>query len=108
MFPPSTGRDSMSAQKIICLTAFFAALGALPAQADTATQTSCDPYKDYGCLDKYLGDDAATRFLNYYKLEWGQSGAPIDPNAPPSRRDGWPATPETTPPMPFTEWPYGA
>jgi hypothetical protein len=67
-----------------------------------------DPYKNYSCLDKYLGDDVATRFLNYYKLEWGQSGAPTDPNAPPSRRDGWPATPETTPPMPFTEWPYGA
>ena len=33
--------------------------------------------------------------------------APSDPNAPPSRIADWPATPETTPPMPFTEWPYG-
>ena len=68
----------------------------------------CDPYKDYSCLDTYLGDDVGSRFLNYYNLEWGQAGAPSDPNAPASRRDGWPATPETTPPMPFTEWPYGA
>lgn len=90
-----------------------------PAAAQNAPATSTqqpadcstgpvDPYKNYACLDKYLGDDVATRFLNYYTLEWGQSGPPTDPNAPPSRRDGWPATPETTPPMPFTEWPYGA
>jgi hypothetical protein len=44
---------------------------------------------------------------NYYKLEWGQGSAPSDPNAQPGRRDGWPATPQTAPPMPFTEWPYG-
>ena len=48
------------------------------------------------------------RAYNYYRLEWGESGPPTDPNAPPGRRDGWPATPESTPPMPFTEWPYGA
>jgi len=28
-------------------------------------------------------------------------------DAPPQRRAGWPDAPETTPPMPFTEWPYG-
>src|SRR5581483_3881491 len=33
--------------------------------------------------------------------------APSDPKAPPSRRDYWPATPQSVPPMPFTEWPYG-
>jgi Putative beta-barrel porin-2, OmpL-like. bbp2 len=67
----------------------------------------CDPYKNYSCLDAYLGDDLITRFINYYRLEWGHDSAPSDPKAPPSRRDYWPATPETTPPMPFTEWPYG-
>jgi hypothetical protein len=67
----------------------------------------CDPYKNYSCLDAYLGDDLLTRFINYYRLEWGHDSAPSDPKAPPSRRDYWPATPETTPPMPFTEWPYG-
>jgi hypothetical protein len=70
-------------------------------------KTVCDPYKKYSCLDSYLGDDFITRFINYYRLEWGHEAAPSDPKAPPSRRDGWPATPESTPPMPFTEWPYG-
>ncbi len=67
-----------------------------------------DPYKDYNCLDAYLGDDIFTRFYNYYRLEWGEAGPPADPSAPPSRRDPWPITPETVPPMPFTEWPTGA
>src|SRR6201999_2766787 len=65
----------------------------------------CAPYKNYSCLDSYLGDDFFTRLLTSYRLEWGHEPAPSDPKAPPSRRDGWPATPESTPPMPFTEWP---
>ena len=72
--------------------------------------TSCvgvSPYNNYSCLDAYLGDDFFSRLYNYYKLEWGQAGPPTDPNAPPSRIADWPRTPETTPPMPFTEWPYG-
>jgi hypothetical protein len=68
---------------------------------------TCDPYKNYSCLDAYLGEDFWTRLINYYRLEWGKDSAPADPKAPPSRRAGWPATPQTTPPMPFTEWPYG-
>jgi hypothetical protein len=50
------------------------------------------------------------RLWNYEKLELGMSSAPVDPTAPPappSIRDGWPAVPQTTPPMPFTDWPYG-
>ena len=97
----------MSMQKAICLTALLTAMGAVPARADTAAQKSCDPYKDYSCLNSYLGEDVFTRIINYYGLEYGESSAPSDPNAPPSRRDGWPATPQSTPPMPFTEWPYG-
>jgi hypothetical protein len=81
------------------------------AQAQTAPtdhyQESPDPYKDYAKLDAYLGDDVWTRFYRYYRLEWGQSAAPQDPNALPAAREGWPATPETSPPFPFTEWPYG-
>ena len=69
----------------------------------------CDPYLNYSCLDAYLGDDFATRFFRYYQLEWGKGVAPADPKAPPSRRSDadWPATPQSAPPMPFTEWPYG-
>jgi hypothetical protein len=69
--------------------------------------SACDPYKNYSCLDSYLGSDFFTRFVNYYKLEWGHEAAPADPKAPPGRRDYWPATPEAIPPYPFTEWPYG-
>jgi putative OmpL-like beta-barrel porin-2 len=68
---------------------------------------TCDPYKNYSCLDAYLGEDFWTRLINYYRLEFGRASAPSDPKAPPSRRAGWPTTPQTTPPMPFTEWPYG-
>ena len=80
---------------------------AAPAQAQDTRRDACDPYRDYSCLDTYLGENVGERFLRYYALEWGQSGAPTDPAAPPSRRAGWPATPQSTPPMPFTEWPYG-
>ena len=66
------------------------------------------PYKDYDCLDANLGDGFFERLINYYRLEWGHEAAPVDPKAPPGRRDGWPATPLSIPPYPFTEWPYGA
>jgi hypothetical protein len=65
------------------------------------------PYKNYDCLDQYLGDGFFERLVNYYRLEWGHESGPSDPKAPPSRRAGWPGQPQTTPPMPFTEWPYG-
>src|SRR5215469_18601369 len=57
--------------------------------------------------DKRIGDDFWTRFINYYALEWGHDGAPPDPTAPPGRRAGWPPAPQSTPPYPYTEWPYG-
>ncbi len=66
------------------------------------------PYKNYDCLDKYLGDGFFERLVNYYRLEWGHDGPPADPKAPPSRRPGWgDSAPQTAPPFPFTEWPYG-
>src|SRR5271167_2130692 len=78
----------------------------LKAPADAG---NCDPYANYRCLDAYLSDDFVTRLYRYYALEWGHDGPPTNPKAPPSRRSqaAWPATPELTPPMPFTEWPYG-
>jgi len=48
-----------------------------------------------------------TRLANYYASEWGKAGPAPDPNAPSSRRDYFPPQPTTTPPIPFTEWPYG-
>jgi hypothetical protein len=65
------------------------------------------PYKNYDCLDAYLGDGFFERLMNFYKLEWGHEGPPADPKAPPGRRAGWPDAPATVPPFPFTEWPYG-
>jgi hypothetical protein len=68
---------------------------------------ACDPYKDYSCLDSYLGTGFWERMTNYYSLEYGQAAAPADPKAPPSRRDDMTPAAQTAPPMPFTEWPYG-
>jgi hypothetical protein len=47
-------------------------------------------------------------FIQSYIDEWGKPPK-SDPNAPPSR---WPTSelppqPQTTPPYPFTEWPFG-
>ena len=64
--------------------------------------------QNHSCLDTYLIDNVAVRLYNHCKLELVQGLAPPDPSVPPGRRDGWPTIPETTPPMPFTEWPYGA
>ena len=70
--------------------------------------SKCDPYKNYDCLNDYLGNNFWQRLTNYYQLEIGQAGAPADPKAPPARRENWPPAAQPTPPMPFTEWPYGA
>ncbi len=78
---------------------------AAPAAPDCSKNP--DPYTNYACLDAAIGTGVLDRFINYYSLEMGHGGPPSDPNAPPSRIADWPATPETTPPMPFTEWPYG-
>lgn len=72
------------------------------------TTLKCDPYINYACLDSYLGEQVIKRFFRYYQLEMGHAAAPSDPQAPSAHRRGWPATPQSTPPMPFTEWPYGA
>jgi Putative beta-barrel porin-2, OmpL-like. bbp2 len=76
-------------------------------QGKGACRTVVDPYKNYACLEPYLGTEFISRLINYYKLEWGHEGAPADPKAPPGSRPEWPPTPQSTPPMPFSEWPYG-
>ena len=67
-----------------------------PAAAPAATPPAPD-----------FGSNLFERFFKYEAWEIGKSGPPADPNAPSSRKAGWPDAPESTPPMPFTEWPYG-
>src|SRR5580700_10813755 len=98
---------------VLIVTAMADAASAADAPATGSAAAGCtkmvDPYKNYACLDAYLGTTFAERFVNYYRLEWGHDVAPADPKAPPSRRpeSEVPPTPQSTPPMPFTEWPYG-
>ncbi len=87
--------------------AAHAADASLPGKAPDGCPRVVDPYKNYACLDAYLGTDFMSRLINYYRLEWGHDTAPADSKAPPGRRADWPATPESIPPYPFTEWPYG-
>jgi Putative beta-barrel porin-2, OmpL-like. bbp2 len=100
-------------KKILLASVSLATIGlsGLAQAADPAAKGPCpyggDPYKNYNCLDPYLGTDFFSRFINYYRLEWGHEAAPADPKAPPSRRAYWPGTPQSIPPYPFTEWPYG-
>jgi hypothetical protein len=93
----------------VALTAMGLVNGAdaADATAPAGCRTVVDPYKNYACLDAYLGTSFMERLFNYYRLEWGHEAAPADPKAPPSRRADWPTTPQSTPPMPFAEWPYG-
>jgi hypothetical protein len=81
-------------------------IGSWPGAAQADAAPACDPYQTYSCLDAALGDGFWERLYNYYKLEMGHEAAPADPSAP-GGRAGWPTTPESVPPMPFTEWPYG-
>jgi opacity protein-like surface antigen len=46
------------------------------------------------------------RLYHGYADEWG-APIPDDPNAPPSRRAGYGPPAASSPPYPFTEWPYG-
>ncbi|MDH6241692.1 hypothetical protein M2125_001506 [Polynucleobacter sphagniphilus] len=91
----------------ITAAAFGVAQNASAEAQVTAKSVPCDPYAKYDCLDSYLGDGFWNRLTNYYKLEMGKDAAPADPNAPPSRSEDFPPAAQTTPPMPFTEWPNG-
>ena len=97
----------LSAAPATVLAQSAAPAAAPAAPAAPAANGPCDPYKNYECLDGYLGTGFWERLTKYYSLEWGQPGAPSDPKAPPGRRDDFPPAAQTTPPMPFTEWPYG-
>jgi Putative beta-barrel porin-2, OmpL-like. bbp2 len=83
------------------------AFAADASKAPAGCTGAVDPYKNYACLEAYLGTDFMSRLVNYYRLEWGHEAPPVDPKAPPGSRADWPPTPQSIPPMPFTEWPYG-
>jgi len=100
---------------VLAAAAGVAATGATQA-GDTSSQrqkapVNCRapdaPYREYDCLEAYLGEGFLERLINYYWLEWGHEKPPTDPKAPSARRAEWPDAPTTTPPYPFTEWPYG-
>lgn len=108
IFPVKYSMAAISVAAFVLAHPAFADNPVPAANEPEACSANSDPYSNYKCLDDYLGKDIASRFLNYYKLEMGHAAAPSDPNAPPSSRAGWMATPQSSPPMPFTEWPYGA
>src|SRR5215467_1750983 len=104
---------SILAVALLASTAARAGDALIPAKAASVAAANNDigmawqgaPYP--ADWDKRIGEDFWTRFINYYALEWGHDGAPPDPTAPPGRRAGWPPAPQSTPPYPYTEWPYG-
>jgi opacity protein-like surface antigen len=74
--------------------------------AKTAPTGPVDPYS-MPAVNAAAPQDFISRLFYYYGVEWGHDTAPADPSAPSSRRADWTTTPQTTPPYPFTEWPYG-
>jgi hypothetical protein len=69
-----------------------------PAPAPAAAPTAAPPPADLGFFD---------RFVKAYTDEMGQAPAPAA-NAPPGNRAApYPPQPVTSPPYPFTVWPYG-
>jgi hypothetical protein len=91
------------------LAAASAARAQSAAPADPAAPVTTAP-ADYtaAAVDKAIGTNPVERLFKYYGAEMGQAAAPTDPKAPPTTREGWTAPPQSSPPMPFTDWPYGA
>ncbi len=56
-----------------------------------------------------FGPNVFTRLYHNYADEFGKDAPVADPNAPPGRRpvSQMPAAPESSPPYPFTDWPFG-
>jgi hypothetical protein len=97
-----TLRGRIGAKSLLLASVISLTLGA---GSVAMAQTSVTPAPTPGPV---LDNNPWDRFWAYQLWEIGQPGPPTDPNAPSSRRPApWPAQPETTPPMPFTEWPYG-
>jgi hypothetical protein len=97
---------ALASVSVVALIASNAAWAADVATVPAAAPAYPAPYpKDW---DKRIGEDPLTRFFNYYFLESGHDGPPPDPAAlPPRRPDYGASAPQSIPPYPFTEWPYG-
>jgi hypothetical protein len=95
----------MNRRNKFLITAMAAAISVLSEGAKAADFGVAAPMPAYNTDS--LGESFFVRLVNYYKLEWGHDAAPEDPKAPPSRRAEMPPAPQSTPPMPFSEWPYG-
>jgi hypothetical protein len=111
---PATRVSGKVMSRVVLASVALAAMGfadvaraADAAKAPAGCKVVVDPYKNYACLEAWLGTDFMSRLVNYYRLEWGHEAAPVDPKAPPASRADWPPTPQSIPPMPFSEWPYG-
>ncbi len=74
--------------------------------AQDGSPAAAAPAVDPNYNTNNLGETFFTRFVNYYKLEWGHESGPVDPSAPAARREGW-NQPVSAPPYPFIDWPYG-
>ncbi len=106
---PGDGQDTAAAAASAVVQARSAA--SVPDQAQPVAPAPDQAPPAASAPDTYttdnLGGGFFHRLFGYYKLELGHSSAPAHPSAPSSRQEGWSPAPETTPPMPFTEWPYG-
>jgi len=79
------------------------------ATSPASTAAPAAPASPAGKTPPKLSENVFERFIQYSAWEIGQPGPPADASAPSSRRDPpFPPQPQTTPPMSFTEWPYGA
>jgi len=116
--PPVAADQAVAARIVLAQATPPAATSAAPPSAAPAASGAAStgtsiiygrPQSEYtaASVDKAIGTNIFARFFNYYYAEEGQASAPPDPNAPPTIKAGWPAVPQTTPPMPFTDWPYG-
>jgi hypothetical protein len=81
---------------------------ATAATADAVAEIQAQPAPAATSTMPDFGKGFLERFINYQAWELGKMGPPDDPSAPPSRRPDFPPQPQTTPPMPFSEWPHGA
>ena len=82
-----------------------------PGCASTALKPPCQIFPPGPSVADHSGahdHDFFWIFFNAYADEWGRM-PPADPNAPPGRRGiaKIPPVPQTSPPMPFTDWPIG-